>query len=71
MQVLYSMIHERAETSWGEDPISIANFKVWREHWFDTAETLANEFAAEGLAKTAEALREIVKEQRALFGILE
>lgn len=62
MKILYDIIHARAAKDF-DQAISIANYKVWANHWIDSAKTIANEFEASNLHETAKAVRDIIAVQ--------
>jgi hypothetical protein len=64
-QVLYTMIHNKAKSTYGKDIMS-DSFKDWEKHWFDTAEAFVKEFDDNGLTYTAQAIRYIISEQKRL-----
>ena len=67
MSVLYSLIHERGLSTWKDEPVTGDNLDLWAKHWFETAHALEKDMLKEGLADTAQAINNIIQEQRRFF----
>lgn len=63
--ILYNLIHATAESYWDKKrKLTALNYKEWVVHWFDVAEKVRNEFYSSGLVSTAEAVQNIIDEQK-------
>lgn len=62
--ILYGMINHKAESTYLGPAISAANYELWVAHWFKAAEQLAVDFDNEHLPATAEAVRQIILDNR-------
>lgn len=65
--VLYKMINDKAERTYSGNIVTVENYEIWVIHWFTCANILAEEFYNQGLTKTAEAVKNIIKEQRKFY----
>lgn len=63
MQVLYRMIHDKAEKEYRGVEITKGNYEIWVRHWFSCANELQMAFVKEGLLETAKAISDIIVEQ--------
>lgn len=68
MQVLFRMIHDRAEKTYSGEPITADNYQLWVKHWFATAELLRDEFCKEHLVETAIHIEALIAEERKICG---
>lgn len=62
--ILYQMIHDKAEKTYNGPEISVANYGVWVNHWFECAYKIAREFNAQDLYATEHAILDIIDEQK-------
>ena len=69
VQLIEKLIGKRAEETIPEylGQITVENYDIWEEHWFDTANVLIKEFYSQGLKKTGDAIEAIIKDQRKLL----
>lgn len=65
--ILLSMIHDRATANKPAVEITAKNYQVWIDHWFSTANNLADEFDKEGLLVTADTVRMIIRDNARLI----
>lgn len=73
MYVLYDRILERAKASYpvmcAEDYADPVIWDGWVRAWFAAAQTMRDEFVAEGLVQSIDALDKVVSEQKESLGI--
>lgn len=62
--LLYGMINNRANETYGGPVITASTYDIWVKHWFKTAEDIQIEFASQELYKTADAIYNIIQEQK-------
>ena len=62
--ILYQMINDRAWNTYLGPKVEASVYHYWVKHWFKTAENIQIEFANQQLYKTADAIYNIIKEQK-------
>jgi hypothetical protein len=69
MKLLYDIINERALEAfdWEDHAISSDTFRKWGSLWIFEAKKLKAEFKAEGLHDTANALQQIIDDQKEIL----
>lgn len=64
MEIYYSMINNRTNASWVDYPVTPKNIKAYAAHWIATCKQIGDEFAQEGLPKTADHFYRIAEQHR-------